>query len=268
MPDKKPAAFDSEDDWIDYCMGDDGMQEEHPDEDDRYGHCKSLWDNRGDRTMAEKERRFLSLDRAGVQVEDREDGQPPKIIGLASVFYDGTPETEFELWSDTVERIMPGAFDRALEEKQDVLGLFNHDPDNILGRTTADTLALSSDKIGLRYSITPGDTQVAKDVTVHIQRGDLTGSSFSFVVLTEQWRKEDGVEIREIEDVDLFDVGPVTFPAYEGTTVSARAREALEIRMRVAQDTQRDAEDARRREFFAARWGILLGREAQHKDDE
>ena len=203
--------------------------------------------------MPDRERRFLSLDRAGVEVEDRDDGQPPEITGVASVFYDGTPDTEYKLWDDAVERIMPMAFDRAIKEKQDVRALFNHDPDNILGRTTNDTLGLSASRLGLRYAITPDDTQIARDVTAFVKRRDVTGSSFSFIVQGEEWRKEEGVMIREITDVDLFDVGPVTFPAYEATTVDARARDALEISMRVAMETQKDADDAGRRDFFAAR---------------
>ena len=164
-------------------------------------------------------------------VELRQDGDGQSTIsGHAAVFYDGTPGTEFELWGDTVERIMPGTFDRALKEKDDVRGLFNHDPSLVLGRTSAKTMDLSIDKRGLRYDIRPGDTTIGNDVVSHIARGDVTGSSFSFRITDETWRMEDEMDIREIRGVELFDVGPVTFPAYTGadTGVRAEARSSWE----------------------------------------
>lgn len=186
------------------------------------------------RTIADEqpERRALAMKAAEVRVA--EDGDERKIVGYASVFYDGTPDTEYELFEDYVERIMPGAFDRALAEKDDVRGLFNHDPDNLLGRTSAGTMKLSVDKRGLAYEIQPGDTTMARDVVEHIKRGDVDGSSFAFRVTDEDIRKEDDVYIREISGVRLFDVGPVTYPAYTATTSGYRTEEAVVAEMRAA----------------------------------
>lgn len=167
------------------------------------------------------ERRLLLGVRSRVEAETREGGKG-KIYGHAAVYYDGSRETEFQLWDEMVERIMPGAFDKAIADGQDVRALFNHDADYLLGRTTAGTLTLRSDQKGLLYEIEPGDTTAARDVRTMIERGDLTGSSFSFVTTDEDWRKEGGTFIREIRGVDLYDVGPVTFPAYEGTDTGAR----------------------------------------------
>jgi HK97 family phage prohead protease len=168
-----------------------------------------------------RETRFTPQKRAHVAIERRAD-ESPSIFGYAAVFYDGTPETEYELWTNVRERIMPGAFDRAIGEGDDVRGLFNHDANNLLGRSTAETLALRADDTGLRYDIQPPDTQIGRDVVTMIERGDLTGSSFAFIVTDEDWRKEDKQEIREIRGVQLFDVGPVTYPAYEATTTNLR----------------------------------------------
>ena len=55
-----------------------------------------------------------------------------------------------------------------------------------------------------------------------VSRGDLTGSSFSFKVTDEEWTDEEGVQIRNIRGVELFDGGPVTFPAYDSSTVKSR----------------------------------------------
>jgi len=156
-----------------------------------------------------------------VRIRKRAKDDQPVISGLAAVFYDGSEATEYKLWEGTYERILPGAFDRAVKE-DDVRGLFNHDANLVLGRTTANTLKLRTNKKGLGYQIEPADTTVQKDVREHIGRGDVSGSSFAFVVTDEVWRKEtiDDEEryIREITGVRLYDVGPVTFPAYEATS--------------------------------------------------
>jgi HK97 family phage prohead protease len=173
---------------------------------------------------ASRERRMIHLAAAGVRLEKRE-GKSPLIVGYGAVFYNAAdPGTEYELWEGFVERIMPGTFDRAIQE-DDVRGLFNHDPDNLLGRTTAGTMRLSVDATGLRYEIDPGNTQIAKDVCEHCERKDLTGSSFSFCVTDQTELKEDGKRVREIRGVKLFDVGPVTFPAYTGTSAQCRSED-------------------------------------------
>lgn len=163
-----------------------------------------------------------------VRVEAREDGTAT-LSGLGAVFYDGTPRTEFELWPGVVERIMPTFFDRALSEGQDVRGLTNHDANQLLGRTSADTMRLAKSDDGLGYSIDVADTQAGRDTRESVRRGDMTGSSFSFTVRSETWKTEDRhddgqVEVRELHEIEtLYDVGPVTFPAYTATTAGARA---------------------------------------------
>ncbi len=157
-----------------------------------------------------------------IRIDKREDGVA-HLEGYGAVFYDGTPDTQFEIFADFIERIMPGAFDRALRD-DDVRGLFNHNVDHVLGRTSAETLKLSVDKVGLRYDIALGDTSIASDVLSHVSRGEVTGSSFSFLITDQEFRTENGVDIREILGVELFDVGPVTFPAYDATTVTTGSR--------------------------------------------
>jgi uncharacterized protein len=167
-------------------------------------------------------------------VLEKRDSDAPVIVGYGSVFFrDGDPSTEYVLWDDpysrAVERIMPGAFDRALSRPDDVRALFNHDPNQVLGRTSAGTMRITTDAKGLRYEIDPGDTQVSRDVQEHLRRGDVTGSSFSFAIPPggDRWTRTtdpDGKaqEVREVLDVQLYDVGPVTFPAYSGSTAATR----------------------------------------------
>jgi HK97 family phage prohead protease len=178
--------------------------------------------------MMNQERRYLP--QAQAQVEIRDDGEQ-KITGYAAVFWRGEPGTEYTLWEGAVERILPGAFDRVLQTS-DARALFNHDPNQLLGRQSAGTLRLSVDSIGLRYEITPGKTHVAADVIEHLRRRDLTGSSFAFVVGSQNWRTGEGIDVREIVEVaELWDVGPVTFPAYTATSSGLRQQQLAELRM-------------------------------------
>ncbi len=177
-----------------------------------------------------KERRYATQTDTTIKIEQRA-GDVPKIVGTAAVTYDGSPETEYQLWEGVRERIMPGAFDESLDNSDDVVALFNHDESAILGRTPQ-TLKLSTDSRGLHYEVEPPETQLGKQVTVAIQRGDIRGSSFAFQVTAENWQtQEDGSDVREITGVKLFDVSPVTRPAYEATSVGIRSdSDLIEVR--------------------------------------
>lgn len=150
-------------------------------------------------------------------------GATATISGYASVFYDSrNKDTQFSLWEGAVERILPGAFDRALRERDDVRGLFNHDGTYILGRTANRTMRLSVDRVGLRYEIDIDTrSQRAMDVVYAVERGDVSGSSFAFRVDDERWFREGDLDVREVAAVHLFDVGPVTYPAYKAASSTA-----------------------------------------------
>jgi len=168
------------------------------------------------------ERRLFDYDLSCPRLESRAEGQPPMIVGYGAVFYDGSSRTQFQLWKGAVERMLPGAFDRAAVE-DDVIATFNHNANLVLGRKGAGTLRLRVDGRGLAYEIDPPDTQTARDLLTSLQRGDVGGSSILMVVTDESWRKEANVRVREIRGVKLIDVGPATLPAYEGTTAGVRA---------------------------------------------
>lgn len=176
------------------------------------------------------ERRTFSTADAKFEIEEREDGSPSKIVGYASVFYDGTPDSQYQLWDNVYERIDAKAFDRALAERQDVVGLLNHDPNHILGRTSAGTMKLEVFSKGLRYTIQNNETQASRDTIANIKSGNLQGSSFSFIARSERWDTEGDNEIRTVLDADVFDVGPVTFPAYKATTAGMRSEQFAEAR--------------------------------------
>jgi len=159
-----------------------------------------------------------------VSLSKRADGARV-ISGYAAVFYDaGNPGTEYQLWDTVYERIAPGAFNRAIAEAQDVVGCFNHDDGVLLGRTANGTVRLQVDAVGLRYEIDVNEQDPeAVSVAAKIERGDLRGSSFAFIAKSWTYTEVGDVVIREITDCDLYDVCPVTIPAYEATSTAIRS---------------------------------------------
>lgn len=130
------------------------------------------------------------------------------------------------------ERILPTAFTRSLMEGADVKALFNHQPDNILGRTKSGTLTLSHDMEGLRFRcVLNRQSQAHRDLYEAVKRGDIDECSFAFTVPQGGDSWEDGTDpednsrkiaLRTLKDVDLLDVSVVTYPAYDRTSVGAR----------------------------------------------
>jgi HK97 family phage prohead protease len=177
------------------------------------------------------ERRFVKGAEVRAKKKGEGDKATPALEGYAAVFSEDYVLYESKTFR-AIERVKQGAFTRALEEKQDVRCCFNHNPDNVLGRTTNKTLALAQDNKGLSFDTDlDARTHIAQDVLCFVDRGDVTGCSFAFVVRKQNWTEteDDGfvTYVREIEDVDLFELGPVLFPAYEGTSVGARSTPAL-----------------------------------------
>jgi hypothetical protein len=143
----------------------------------------------------------------------------PTITGYAAVFYNpANPGSEFELAPGLFERLMPTAFNNALARQDDALGLFNHNADLVLGRVSSGALRLVADTVGLKYSIDPPDTSVGRDVSELLARQDVRGSSFAFIPTAERERRDGSKRVIEVHDLQLFDVGPVAYPAYAGTT--------------------------------------------------
>jgi len=167
----------------------------------------------------EIERRLHSAD-----VEVRADHAGNKTIeGYAAVF-----GARSQNLGGFVERIDSGAFAESLAAGDDVRALLNHDPNFVLGRSTAGTLELAADSTGLHYRITPSNAQYAKDLVIAMERGDVTQSSFGFRTNPDgdTWSyTEDDFPLRTLTSVRLIDVSPVTFPAYLDTDshVSTRA---------------------------------------------
>lgn len=171
--------------------------------------------------MRTEERRTFEV--VELRVERRDDGEgAPTIRGHAAVFNERSVDL-----GGFREQIAPGAFEGSVSE-DDIRALFNHNPDLVLGRNVAKTLRLEEDKRGLAFEIDPPDTQAGRDVVTSIERGDVSGMSFGFVTLEDEWVQEAGEDLalRTLQRVQLRDVSPVTYPAYPQTDVALRSLEA------------------------------------------
>ena len=160
------------------------------------------------------ERRFYPFS------ELRVDGEKePKLVGYAAIF-DSLSE---EMWGFK-EKVAKGAFEKSLQ-RDDIRMLWNHDPNFVLARNKSGTLQLKEDTKGLYFEATPPDTQWAKDLLVSIKRGDITQNSFGFIILDDEWDEDDeGRRVRSLKKVKLFDVSPVTYPAYPQTELHIRGK--------------------------------------------
>jgi len=190
-----------------------------------------------------KEMRMLPLTELRVVESESENGRA-MIEGHAAVF---------DSWSETLGGIFPfkeivrkGAFAESIG-RDDIRALFNHDPNYVLGRNRAGTLELVEDEVGLRVRINPPETSWAKDLQTSIRRGDISQMSIGFVVEEDEWSTTNGIDTRELLRVKLFDVSPVTFPAYTATDVGVRAMQEYDGYKAEQRSKEKAAESAAKR---------------------
>lgn len=173
------------------------------------------------------------------------DGMPKEIGGIAAVVNSVTDLGYFE------EVITPGAFDYALSREYDIRCLFNHEAELILGRTKADTCKVFVNADGnLEYTWVPDyENPTHMSVVRSIMRGDITQSSFAFTIKEQTWTdstKYGTMGKRTITMIDeLFDVSPVTYPAYSETEADARSIIKMrdeELQIKAAEQSQIDAD--------------------------
>lgn len=140
-------------------------------------------------------------------------------------------EQETELFPGVYEIITKGAFDNTLQN--DVRALWNHNTQYVLGRNKSGTLDIKADDKGLYGVVTLPNTQYAKDLHTLIDRGDVDQCSFGFNILDEDLEElADGGFRWRIKEIDLHEISVVTFPAYENTSVQARAKQVETIQQR------------------------------------
>lgn len=175
------------------------------------------------------------MERSVIRTEVRSagEGDEQRVVGLGVVY--GRWE---ELWPGYRERILPGAVEFAPEVKS----YFNHDPNMVLSTTESDPpLILRETEHGIEFESPIPPTSYGRDLVVNLERRNVKGASFTFVVPRggdKRWEDEQGVFHREINRLIMYEVGPVTDPAFVSTTASIRSsREAyLEEWLRQTED--------------------------------
>ncbi len=156
-------------------------------------------------------------------VELREVEGKPVLAGYAAKY--GTDSKP--IYGEFVETIAPDAFKRTVAEALiDVRALFNHSKDMLLGRLGSKTLRLFNDATGLRFELDVPDTTLGRDTLELVKRGDIYGMSFAFRCVKDAWQyptTRGDMAKRTLLDCDVYDVSPVTDPAYEDTSIAVRS---------------------------------------------
>lgn len=182
--------------------------------------------------MSEQETRIYHIEE--LEVRQATEDEPAIIRGYAAVYDQETDLGDFR------EVVKPGAFTRAIQ-RDDVRALFNHDPNYVMGRSKVGTLGFNDDAHGLGVTIKPPDTQWARDLITSMQRGDVDQMSFAFSVNEHTFNRDGEKPLRELRDVNLFDVSVVTYPAYPQTSAQAR-QEARDLALQATKAIT-DADD-------------------------
>lgn len=172
-----------------------------------------------------------------IELRSKDGAKMPGLRGYTAVFNSWSEPLGF--FEDFAERIAPSAFAKTIGES-DVRALFNHEPSNIFGRSKGSaggTLRMTEDSTGLEFEVAElPDSSLGRDLAAMVERGDVDGCSFGFRTIGDEWTsvRPDGaptdgayadvVEWRTLLEVRLFDVGPVTYPAYPETTTEVRSK--------------------------------------------
>ena len=205
--------------------------------------------------MNNKEIRTFS---GGIEVrehESNEQGESRTVTGYALKFNKRSQDFPGG-WH---EIIRPGALDKVMANEDDVRALFNHDPNYILARTGNGTLGLTVDNVGLRYEFEAPNTTAGNDLLVSIRRGDISQSSFGFTVGKDgqEIRNENGKTVRYINEINsLFDVSPVTYPAYQTTEVTVRSITEAKEQNVIKEENRENEAEQRNRDLFLSKHSI------------
>lgn len=162
--------------------------------------------------MERKEKRTIVSEIRAAEGEER------TVSGYAAVF-----NKETEIGERFTEMVAPGAFAESIANG-DIRALWSHNPDLVIGRTKNGSLQLREDEYGLAFKLKLPDTNQGNDAFKLIRDGYVTGVSFGFRVKEEKWARGDEKtpHKRTLVKVELFEISPTAFPAYEETHVAAR----------------------------------------------
>lgn len=169
--------------------------------------------------------RMVSLDTS----ELRADADNNELVGYGAVF---NSPTLINSWEGRFEEtIAPGAFRKTIEERGDRVKVqFDHGMDSRYGSAPiAVPVELREDAKGLFVRAEFVNTEAGRDIRELIRSGAVDGMSFRFSVIRDSWDNTADTPVRTVQEVRLDEVGPVTWPAYEATTVGVRSAEAFAL---------------------------------------
>lgn len=160
-----------------------------------------------------------------VEIREAEDGEGRKLVGMAPPWDTPSAEDALPGFREVIER---GAFSNLGD---DIIATVEHDNRSILGRTSAGTLSLRDTEAGLVYEVDLPDTTAARDLAASVARGDISQSSFEFIVKRggDRWVEEGESVTRTVrrDGALLRQVGPVARAAYpDAAPVALRSLEA------------------------------------------
>ena len=177
------------------------------------------------------------------------EGDGLTLDGYGAVF--GSP-TRIDSWEGVFdEEIARGAFKASLKARTPVLQ-FDHGRHPMVGSIPIGSFeTLREDEQGLHILARLHDNYLVGPVRDAIKSQAISGMSFRFQVVKDEWRDAagklvkpddvsrllwssdpsdpDSILKRTLKQVDLFEVGPVVFPAYADTSVGVRSQELLSL---------------------------------------
>jgi HK97 family phage prohead protease len=159
----------------------------------------------------------------------------PVVEGYGIVY-----DQEVELLPGFFEKVSRKAFTKSLAKRDVIKSYFNHDSEKVLSTTNSNPpLTFRDDEKGLYYISPIPPTTYGEDLKINLQRKNVSGSSFAFIVSDEDWEeRKDGTIHRNIREGEIFEIGPVTDPAYVQTGAALRTtKELYESRKRTTEET-------------------------------
>lgn len=165
-----------------------------------------------------KEMRYLPIQ--DMQIRKATEGSDTMTVEGYAVKFN---ERSLLLYGEFYEKVARGAFSKSLEENT-IKGLWNHDTNLVLGSTKSGTLRLKEDDVGLHFELDLPNNETGRNALESINRGDVDGVSFGFYVRDNTWEylKDEDVYERILLDINLFEISPTPFPAYEGASEVAK----------------------------------------------
>lgn len=165
----------------------------------------------------DKELRYLQIQ--NMEVRNKSDTNEKIVVGYVVKFN----ERSQLIYNEFYEKVSKGAFAKSIEQNT-IKALWDHNTNLVLGSTRAGTLKIEEDDIGLKFEIILPNTETGRNAFESIQRGDVDGVSFGFYVRNDNWEylKDEDIYERTLLDIDLYEISPTPFPAYETSEVAKR----------------------------------------------